>query len=84
MWGFSIGCICNDCGVYFIINHRSLAIGVDSGDSSYTPHKVMVEGGSNLAQMSVLSNVSDFCSKSNCTLLFWDVGEPMTHREADN
>ena len=47
-----------------MINHRSLAIGVDSGDSSYTPQKVMVEGGSNLAQMSVLSNVSDFSSKT--------------------
>ena len=64
-----------------MINHRSLAIGVDSGDSSYTPQKVMVEGGSNLAQMSVLSNVSDF---SSCTLLFWDMGGTMTHWKVGN
>ena len=48
MWG-----LINDC------YNRLLAINIDSSDSSYTPQKVTVEGGVNLTQMSVLTNVSD-------------------------
>ena len=38
---------------------RSLAISVNSSDSSYLPHKVAIEGGNSVDHMTVLANVSE-------------------------
>ena len=47
---------------YLIVVHRSLAISVNSSDSSYVPHKVAIEGGDSVDRMTVLANVSEINS----------------------